>query len=287
MFHAPKLALASLVLCLFAEEVSAALILLGDNDAHIALGSQFNAVGSVQRTTAAGQVEFGLSASLIRSDWAISSKHGFLENDSDPNSLYTNLKVSFDANYLTATTRYNVAQVFLHPTKDMALMRFEVPVQNITPFDLFTGTVVNGMEGFTVGFGNLQYVNDPNVTFTGDRRGGFDVVDGVNLFEPENFKTTFNRTINSNYRPLEMGGRNGDSGGAFILANSGSPTNLLAGIIDSATLTNGFNSLTFYTRIDNEWINSTITSVPEPGSVALLAASSSLLLWRRLRRKAA
>ena len=287
MFHAPKLALASLILYLFAEEVSAGLILLGDDDAHIAVGSQFNAVGSVQRTTAAGQVEFGLSASLIRSDWAVSSKHGFLENDNDPNSLYTNLKVSFDANYLTATTRYNVAQVFLHPTKDMALMRFEVPVQNITPFDLFTGTVVNEMEGFTVGFGLLQYVNDPNVTFTGDRRAGFDVVNGVNLFEPENFRTAINRNFLSDYRPLEMGIRPGDSGGAFILANSGSSTNFLAGINDSYTLTNGFGSSSYYTRIDNDWINSTITSVPEPGSMALLAASSSLLLWRRLRRKAA
>jgi hypothetical protein len=286
MFHAPKLALASLILCLFAEEVSAGLILLGDDDAHIALGSQFAAVGAVRGTNAANVTGHTQSANLIRPDWIVASKHGFVDSANN-DSMYTNLSVSFGSNFYDASARYNITDVFLHPTKDIALARLGRALSGVTPFDLFTGTVVNGMEGFTVGYGLLQYLNDPITTFTGDRRAGFDVVDGVNLFEPENFRTRINRSFLSDYRPLEMGIRPGDSGGAFILANSGSPTNFLAGINDSYTLTNGFASASYYTRLDNDWINSTITSVPEPGSVALLAASSSLLLWRRLRRKAA
>ncbi len=148
-----------------------------------------------------------------------------------------------------------------------------------TPFELFTGTVGNGTEGYTVGYGRLQYVNDANSTFTGDRRAGFDVVDGVNPFEAENFATTFNRNFNSNYRTLEMGTRAGDSGGAFI------SNNLLAGINDSGTLTDGFNSQSYYTRIDNDWINATITAVPEPTSLLLVTIGSGLFILRRLRRK--
>ncbi len=132
MFHAHKLALASLLICLFAKGVSAGLILQGNDAAHIALGNQFAAVGAVQGTNSANVTGLAQSMSLIQPQWGLASKHGFLDS-ANGNSLYTNLRVSFDGNFQTANTWYNIAEVFLHPTKDMAIMRFEVPVQNITP----------------------------------------------------------------------------------------------------------------------------------------------------------
>ena len=274
-------------MCSLAGSASAGLMLPGNDPAHIALGSQFGAVGWVEGTNSSNQTAFRQSNTLINPNWSVASLHGVLENDADRNSLYSNIRVGFGGNYINNQGENRlVSNVFLHPTKDIALFKFDIAFTSVTPMDRHTGFVTNGTEGYTVGFGRLQYVNDPVSTFTGDRRAGFDVVDGINLFEPDNFKTRFDFAGQGNFRPLEMGGRNGDSGGPWVLANLGLPTNFLAGIIDSGNLMNGFGTNSFYTRVGDEinWINS-VTSVPEPTSITLTAIGFVYLVRRRSRTK--
>jgi len=276
-------------MCSLAGSASAGLILTGNDPAHIALGSQFGAVGWVEGTNSSNQAAFRQSNTLINPNWSVASRHGVLENDADGNSLYSNIRVGFGGNYINNQGENRlVSNVFLHPTKDIALFKFDIAFTSVTPMDRHTGFVTNGTEGYTVGLGRLQFRNDPASTFTGDRRAGFDVVDGVNPFETENFSTTFNASSSPNRRPLEMGTRSGDSGGAFILGNSLLPTNFLAGIIDSGTFSNSFGTESYYTRLDNEWIDLTIaantTAVPEPTSIILFSTGIGIVI-RRARKK--
>ena len=276
MFDAHKFALGLLLLCLLTLNANAGLILQGNDSAHIALGNQGTNASVGWVASDGGRGSFTV---IDNGFWGLTSFH-VVSNDINRTAIFSNLRTGF-GNFFTPTQQTSSFQVFLHPTKDIALFKFDTAFTGVTPLERFTGTVANGMEGYTVGFGRLQYLNDPNVTFTGDRRAGFDVVNGVNPFESENFRTRIDFSNNANYRPLEMGGRPGDSGGAFI------SNGLLAGITDSAQLTNAIGTATYYTRLDNDWINATITAVPEPGSIALLSLGSSLFLWRRVRRNAA
>ena len=191
--------------------VQAGLILAGNDAAHIALGNQGSnqSVGWVSSSGGRGGftvIDDGL--------WGISSYH-VTSNDPTRNTFFNNIQLGF-GNSLSPTQSSTAFQIFANPTKDMALFKFDVAFTGIIPLQRFQGFVARGTEGFTVGYGSLQYLNEATSVYTGDRRAGFDVVDGINLFEPENFRTTFNSTINANYRNLEMGLRPGDSGGAFI-----------------------------------------------------------------------
>jgi len=267
-------------MCSLAGSASAGLILTGNDPAHIALGSQFGAVGWL--SSSGGRGSFSV---IDDGTWGLTSKHAVLSNQNDPNSFFSNIQVGFGnsvTNQLQVTSAFDI---FVHPTRDVALFRFQTTFAGVTPFQRFTGTVGNGTEGFTVGYGQRQYLNDAVTDYTGDKRAGFDVVDGINLFEPENFKTRFEETNRPNYRPLEMGSRPGNSGGGFVLANLGLPTNLLAGIPDSSNLLNGFGTNSFYERIPNEWINSTqMSAVPEPTSIILFSTGIGIVIRRGLRK---
>ncbi|MBN8600644.1 MAG: trypsin-like serine protease [Planctomycetes bacterium] len=265
----------SFMLAVGQKDARAGFMLPGNDPNHIAIGSNFEFVGWVEGTNSSNQTAFRQSISLIDPEWGLATVHGFLENDADPNSRYTNIRVGFGSNYFNNPGEFQyAAEVIFHPTKDLALVRFDNPFTTITPVQRYLGDVQVGDEGYLVGYGNRQYVNDPIATFTGDRRGGFDVVE--NSIFTDRFRTRFNESFESGYRVFEMGGRNGDSGGAFIY------NNLLSGVIDSASLSNTFGASTFINRLDNTWIDSHVTSVPEPSSFLLITiASGTLFRFRR------
>lgn len=296
MFHAPKLALASLILCLFAEEVSAGLILLGNDDAHISEGakSKYNFSGKISASDSSGTNAFRGSLTLydpfegagVQSPviWAATSKHVVLADYNNNGSIYTNLRATFESNAYSASVFHNVAEVYLHPTRDFAILRFEVPVQNVTPVELFRGTAGIGTEATIVGNGLTTVVGSGITYDTGDRRVGYDVIDNINISNSDGlheFATTFNSSFGNNFRPYQIGLNNGYSGGSLLVDNQWLATN------DSISLADGYGRISYYDKVPIDFSDSIVTSVPEPGSVALLAASSSLLLWRRLRRKAA
>lgn len=144
------------------------------------------------------------------------------------------------------------------------------------------------MDSDIVGYGRLQLVNDANITLTGDRRAGNNVI--TNILSPG--VGDYARTILAPsflgpeyFRELGMGGRSGDSGGGLFINGQ------LAGITSSGGLSNSFGADTRYSLLDYDWINTTMasrppTAVPEPGSFILLGIGGGLAALKRRRRKA-
>lgn len=178
------------------------------------------------------------------------------------------------------------SEVFIHPTYsgagqsgyDLAMFYFPTPFTSITPAELALFHVTPGMDSDIVGFGNLQFVNDPNVDFTGDRRAGNNVVGSSSVAPSEYAITRLSDATFSTFKELGMAGRNGDSGGGLFINGQ------LAGIVSTVNPGNSFGVTTRYARLDHQWIQSTIDSrsVPEPSSFLLFAVSSlGLGVFRR------
>lgn len=187
-------------------------------------------VGWTERSDAEYGTAFNGSGVLIHPNWVLFSGHQALYNDFDLSTTYDSFRVGFGSNYLTNPGENQVAsELFIHPTYggpgqsgyDLAMLYFPTPFTSITSAEMFLFPVVQGMDSDIVGFGNLQVVNDPNVTFTGDRRAGNNVVASQGLSIPLEYARTFlEDQTSSKFRELGMAARNGDSGGGFLLMES-------------------------------------------------------------------
>ncbi|MBN8600645.1 MAG: hypothetical protein J0M26_06440 [Planctomycetes bacterium] len=290
----------ALILAVGQKDARAGLILSMTNDpTHIAMAADRDYVMPFMRGSDQFNLEFGGSITIIDDGrWGLTAKHQVLQNFNNLNSTYNSFaalpgdKVIFSVDgSINTDGKFTVQEVFVHPTRDLALVYFGNPVAGINPVQRFTGNVTVGMEGYNAGFGVREFVNDTNPpVFTGDRRAGFDVIETVNN---DVFRTRNNFTFSSSFRQFEMGGRNGDSGGGFILEsmidtdNDGVPDTLnreLLGIIAGGSNFNIPGASTFYQMQDNDWIDvtkSSVTSVPEPSSFLTLG---SLLLGGASRR---
>ncbi len=263
--------------------VSAGLILPGNDSLHIALAQDRGYVLPFYRGSDQFNLNFAGSITIIDDgSWGLVAKHQVLQTFSDPSSFYGSYGTSVTNNYLTNPgTKIAVKSVFVFDDIDMTLVQFNAPINGVTPIQRYRGDVAIGTEGHITGFGVTQYVNDPNVNETGDRMTGFDVVQQLNT---STFTTRFNRSFDPNYRPLEMGLRTGDSGGAFEVFDSG---RFLAGLNTATTGAgaNGFATGSFYTYIPNARIDAIqqITAVPEPNSLILLSTIGPL--FGRFRRR--
>lgn len=115
--------------------------------------SQFSAVGRMFLRDASGVDRWGGSATLIAENWVLTAAH-VVDNDSVLDTDW-----SFDTG--DGSRRYRAAEVILHPTwsasnllvGDMALVRLEERVDNITPARLASSFTTNGSEVSLVGFG--------------------------------------------------------------------------------------------------------------------------------------
>jgi len=250
--------------------VQAGLMLAGNDAAHIALGNQGSnrSVGWVKADTVG--VDRGGFNLIDDGWWGVTAKH--VASDLATGSLYSNIRSGFGNSANNVTEMRGVAQVFLHPTQDLALFQFSSPFSTEAALQRFRGEFVIGSEAYTVGYGALRYVNEATSVFTGDRRAGFDVVEGRNLFNQDLLRTRFNNSNQINYRLLEMGLTPSDSGGGLI-SNS-----LLSGVNIGGSLEGMFGQSSFYLDLNrggNAFIDATqlanpITAVPEPASLALL-----------------
>jgi hypothetical protein len=296
----------ALILAVGVRDARAGLILSMTNDpTHIAMAADRDYVMPFMRGSDQFNLEFGGSMTLIDDGrWGLTAKHQVLQNFNNPNSTYNSFaalpgdKVIFSVDgSINTDGKFTVQEVFVHPTRDLALVYFGNPVAGINPVQRYTGNVTVGMEGYNAGFGVREFVNDTNPpVFTGDRRAGFDVIERVS---GDVFRTDIDFSFSSNFRPFEMGGRNGDSGGGFILEsmidtdNDGVPDTLnreLLGIMAAGSAFNITGASTFYQIQDNNWIDvtkSSVTSVPEPSSLltlgTLLLGGASRRLFKRKR----
>lgn len=269
-----------LLMFVITNPAQAGLILTGNDEVHIAMGADRDYVGAFSRGTDPDNLSFAGSITLIDDGrWGLTTKHQVLQNFNDPNSLYGAFAANFGNNiYTNPGATFHAQAAFVHPTKDQALIYFgENPVAGVTPIQRYYGQITIGMEGYTTGFGDRQYVNDPNVVFTGDRRSGFDVIQTVNA---SSFQTRVNDPFSHNHRTFELGLRTGYSGGPFEMAQ----INLLGGINTAGIDFNGFGTPSVYGTLENSWIDSRKSSVPEPTSFALLGFSLIGACRMRFRR---
>ncbi len=262
--------------CLFGGEANAGLMLNAAHDAwSVAEGqkAQYNFVGAMEGVSSSNVNDVRGSAVLVHERLVQVTNHQLLNNLSDPSSFYSNIKVSFGSNVNNGSQRYDVVKIFTHGSKDLAFLELATPVLFTIPAQYYTGPIGVGTEVTQIGFGNRQYVNDPLVEFTGDRRVGFDVIDGVNVVaggDILDFQTTFNRSFNPNYRENEYGGRPRDSGGALLV------NGMFAATFDSISISSTFNAGTFYTKNDILFYENTVanlTAVPEPTSLILFGTA--------------
>ena len=250
--------------------VQAGLILAGNDAAHIALGNQGSnrSVGWVKADTVG--VDRGGFNLIDDGWWGVTAKH--VVSDLTTGTFYTNIQTGFGNRLNNVTESRAIAQVFVDSARDLAVFQFAAPYVTEAALQRFRGEFVIGSEAYTVGYGNLRYVNEATSVYTGDRRAGFDVVDGRNLFNQDLLRTRFEESSSSRYRPFEMGLTPSDSGGGLI------HNSLLAGVNIGISLEGTFGQSSFYLDLNrggNAFIDAIqlanpITAVPEPASLALL-----------------
>ncbi len=287
MKNTVKLLLAVALMVVLQLSTASAGLVIGPDAAYLERANNHPYVGWVE-TASATFGNFRASGVLIDPHWVLTAGH-VVQDNALPTSIYDSFTFGLGSNSISNRGEASTtSEVFVNPRYggsafrgyDLALLYFANPFSTVTPVSRYLVDIAVGQDSDLVGFGRYQMVNDPNSTFTGDRRAGNNVVDSVSVTSrPEYFSTSlYNTFFPEFYRDLQMGGRPGDSGGALIINGQ------LAGIVSTGG-SNAFGSPTFYSRLDNAWIDATIaskgTAVPEPSSFLLLSTLAGGLLLRR------
>lgn len=253
-------------------------------------GSAFQSVGWLKAT------EFGSAAAscvLIDPHWALTDAHCIkLTSDSPAN---TNISIGFGPNYLTSPGASHVpTQYFIHPnftsfgvSPDIALMYFADPIFEVAPATRYAGSLLKNNIVSTVGYGRAD---TPNVAgaYDGAKRGHIDAIfsfGGVSggyltdyaetIFVPIGNATLYWNTIGG-------GGSPGDSGGGMFI-QVGSDFQL-AGLTDYSSAT-GYLGRTGNLQVAKyaDWIDQTMSLVPEPAGAGFVMLTSLTILKRRRR----
>ena len=300
-----RLALALLVFGLAAPNQSHA-ILAGDENALpadspanrldlLGANSQFNAIGSL--SISAGGFSYIGSATAISPNWILTAGHNLDLND--VGSPTPGLSINFN---LPGFGSYSGSSFYTCPgftgfgnpsvQNDLGLIYLANPLPNGLLFPTLTGHLQTGSQVTLAGFGRSGYGNygyTTSATLT-DRRSGQNVIDALIPDEQGGgfaalFQYTFNapNTVDSLGNNIETIIGPGDSGGPALVADGSGYA--IAGV---NTYVEGYGGqfgdigggivLAPYVG----WIDSTISSVPEPSVLVLMILGLVMLLIRCL-----
>lgn len=200
------------------------------------------------------------------------------------------------------------AQLFFAPTytnfndsvgkgDDIALLRLSTQVLGVTPAALYSGNSELGQIGTYVGFGRTGTGVTGDVNGPGTKRAGNNMIDAlgssVSILFADQLMVDFDNPGDAgdsslgNAVPLALEGLTapGDSGGG-LYANFSSGHELV-GVTSfraatDSTLNSDYGDLAGSTRVSTHfnWIQSTVSAVPEPSSIALAMMAIVMLLWR-------
>jgi secreted trypsin-like serine protease len=259
---------------------------------YTALGADYPAVGEFT-----GLADSGV---LIEGDWVLTAAH--VAGGLSAGSIY---QIGGN-NYTVASTIINPAYNGTDLDADIALVRLTSNVTNVTPATLYTGSSELATVGTWVGFGQsgtgLTGSTTPRGTLRGETNdidlfydpvsGDFSLLSGTDIVSDFDDGTVGNNTLFPYSSPTptaEEGGlAPGDSGGGVFATIAGST--VLIGVNDFVAAGNGTNTqygaLSGATRVSSyaSWINSEVTPVPEPGSMAAVAGLAALMAGLTRRR---
>lgn len=217
----------------------------------------------------------------------------------------TEIRVYFGSNIYSSTVGAYGMDFELHPgfvlngqgfgNNDLAVLKLDRHITDITPAELYTGTLITGMELSMAGFG-LPGINSTGYqAFDGFERAGTNRISGFGgsgaygVWD-SNFVFSDLSGPFSSPTALEWHGSPSDSGGGWFTSD-GSLAAISTFVTGPQTPGNFLGASTGATRLDNyhPWINDRIAvmAVPEPSSF-LLAGSAALMTglycWRKKKQ---
>jgi hypothetical protein len=251
-----------------------------DSD-YVALGNDpaFDGVGTFVNSW--GYTGCGI---LIAPDWVLTAAHLFTAATSGTFTLdgtaYSSTQLITDPNWNGSASNGS----------DFGLIHLSSPITSITPLPFYTSSTLLEQTATFVGYGLTGTGLTGYQTLDGQKRGFQDVVDVNNpSFGNTNyvFGATFDSPANGALS-LEGCVAPGDSGGGVFMSDGSQY--YLAGVISFVAATDG-NANSSYSDISGfdsilpamPWITSII--VPEPSTIALLAASAVVLIWWQEHRR--
>ena len=262
--------------------------------AYLEFADLFPSVGWLSAQNAALIEQEGSSGTLIDSgDWGslvLTSAHGLLSNNANPNSLFAEFQFGLGPNALTDLgENYYADQVFIHPDyvnvesgPDMALLYFSEQFTSAAPAELFTGTDTVGAVYDIVGYGIPGTPATGLQAFDGEKRAGQTKTISINSPSAGYLRGRFDQLGFPNFLELGIQGTPGDSGGAWFL------NGLLAGITsDASSPRYGGNTTASRVSLELNWIDevkAAVQPVPEPASSALLLSGIAILGGMRRRQ---
>lgn len=253
---------------------------LNDNRYEL-LGDQFDGQALWVETDGPSGTVFRGTAVRLNEFYGLMTAHQFTQG-----GPFTNFVVGNGSNYLTdrGETR-QIVDFGIHPSwdgtfgngsADLAWVRFDSPLAGE---DLTIGDALLGEDVTFAGYGDPAVAGQPTLSADGERRAFTAEVDdyGFSPFGVDALYASSRFRVPSFSGPLGGKGNGGDSGALGINA-SGELDLLIAG----GSIGNGYGELTFAVRLGlyRDWIEAN-TAIPEPSSLAIVAALLPALTWRR------
>lgn len=224
------------------------------------------------------------SGTLISSNWVVTAKH------------VVNSTSTFTFTTADGTSR-KIVQTVMHPTLDLALVRLESDITNVTPVKLFSYDFGNdyGVECVIAGAGMSGTGITGQINGTqGPCRAGqeYAMYHGDTWGWNSNLIMTKFRSPDKGAQAMEGGAAQGDSGGGLFIKVNGEyclagEMSLVWKNYDLYGVYNNSGGAYINTTPYNDWILSYATNaliIPEPQTLGLLGALLTAFLIVRRRR---
>ncbi len=216
------------------------------------------------------------SATLISSEWVLTASEAHFGLGGPLGSV--RLLSCYDPINVPATHTRWALEMHTHPAGyygvadgvDLMLLRID-PITDIAPVSLFTGAPQIGMEFVGAGFGTPGSVETGMLSPDWKKRAGNNEVSDWLFGSGGYIRSVFDQGANA--LPLEWAITPGDSGGPWL-----TEADELFAVNSFAVVGSLSGAQPIYPHLD--WIYS-VTGLPEPGTLVLMAASMTFLLRRR------
>lgn len=191
-------------------------------------------------------------------------------------------------NYLTRNGQSREVTSYLrHSVYDVGLLFLDSPILDITPVRLYEGEVTIGMELHSAGYGGLGYPGDTigDLVYDGDKRGSINRLDGWSIFNPDTqFQSIFRQPGHSFFNEMGSQATPGSSGKPILTNQNGEFFQL--GVHSQGDLQRfDYRTISSASLVPNQWVRSSMSSVPEPSSLISLTVGLMLSTFYRRRRR--